>query len=84
MNKIKIRVANEHVEHLVKELAEYNPVAVDLPDFLPHTKELKDIEFDLESENSFFVSRIFFAGVTYGIKTTKESISTYFEKAKSI
>jgi hypothetical protein len=44
----------------------------------------KDIEFDLESANSFFVSRIFFAGVTYGIKTTKESISTYFEKAKSI
>ena len=79
MNKIQIRVANEHVEDLVKAMVDYNPVAVDLPDFLPCGEELKDIEFDLESVTSQFLSKIFFAGVRYGIKVMDASMLKVWE-----
>jgi hypothetical protein len=72
--KIKIRVANEHVEHVLKSMAEYNPVAVDLPDFLPLpcVEEFKDIEFDLEAVTTeMFLSRLFFAGIRHGIKSMR-------------
>jgi len=83
MEKTTIRVPNAHVEHLVKEMSFYNPVVVDLPDYLPHHNELKDIVFDLETANTSFLSHIFFAGIRYGIESTAEVARNVIQQIKN-
>jgi hypothetical protein len=83
MEKTTIIVPNAHVEHLVKEMSFYNPVVVDLPDYLPHHNELKDLVFDLETANTSFLSHIFFAGINLGIKITMDNIASTIGKVKN-
>ena len=83
MNKIKIRLGNDHVETISKQMSEYNPVILDLPDFIPHHNELKDIEFDVEQSDTFFLSNLFFAGLSHGIESTAEATRNIILKFKN-
>jgi len=83
MNKIKIRLGNDHVKTVSKQMSEYNPVILDLPDFIPHHNELKDIEFDIYQADTSFLSKLFLAGLYHGIESTAEATRNIIQRQKN-
>ena len=81
MSKIKIAIPSDAVANFVTEMSIFNPVVNN--EDIAKNEEIIQVEFDLVEVNQLFLVKVFFAGMTHGIKSMRKRLDTVIETQKN-